>query len=211
MTRLKTAIQVLLFGVCLSLTSFAQVSPEAKPVCDKSPDAFQISFDHIETLAIVNGRPTNVYWMKLRNNSNCGIEINVPEEFLQRTFPRPRIARDENGHFIKNANGGLQIERLAKVEFKNGDKVQVIYHLTNSRMKSIGAGNYEGCVVTSITMQPGQGFLFPVDSPVFKKNHSLEVMFSYVGEKPIPNAPSLRHKIAFPFNDISQEALKLSK
>ncbi|HQR35380.1 MAG TPA: hypothetical protein PLK30_21755 [Blastocatellia bacterium] len=211
MTRLKIAIQVLLFGVCLSVTSFAQVSPEAKSVCEKSPNAIQISFAHIETLGVVNGRPINVLWLRLHNNSYCWIEIKVPAEFLQRTFPRPRIARDENGQFIKNANGGLQIERLAKVKFKNGDKVKVIYHLSNSRFKSIGGGNFEGCVVESVTMQPGQEFLFPVDSPAFKKNHFLEVMFSYVSEISVRREPLLGHKTIFAFNDIPQEAIKAFK
>lgn len=211
MTRLKIAIHVLLIGVCLSVASFAQASPEAKPVCEKSSNAIQITFDHIETLAVVNGRPTNVFWLRLHNNSNCGIEIEVPGPFIDRTFPVPRIARDLKGQFIKNANGGLQIERIQKIEFNKGDKVKIVYHLTNSRLKSIGGGNSEGCIVKGITMQPSQEFLFPVDSPVFKKNHSLEVMFRYVGEKPVLHAPLLPHKTVFAFNNIPQEAIKTSK
>ena len=211
MTQLKVLIRSVLIGVFLSIAAMAQDSSGAKTTCDSSPDAVQIRFGHVETLAVVKGKPTNIYWLKLLNNSSCAIEIEVPLEFLNRTFPIPRIARDQNGQFIKNANGGFQIERFPKVEFKNGDKVKVIYNLTNSQLKSIGAGNIEGCNVNSITMLPGQEFLFPVDSPVFKKNHSVEVMFGYLGERPFPNQPLLHHKTVFAFNDIPQELIQSIK
>lgn len=211
MIQLKFAFRSLLICACLSVAAMAQGLPENKTPCDDQPNDVQLSFDQVETLAIVNGKPTNTYWLKIRNNSRCGIEIGVPAEFIDRTFVRPRIARDKNGQLIKNANGGLQIDFYPNVEFKDGDKVQAIYHLTNSRLKSVGAGNYEGCVVRSITLPSGQAFLFPVNSPVFKKNHNVEVMFGYVGEKRAPYGPYLRHKATFAFNDIPQEAIKPKK
>ncbi|HMY72762.1 MAG TPA: hypothetical protein PLQ88_13160, partial [Blastocatellia bacterium] len=204
-------LRSLLLGICLFVTAMAQDAATSQSTCNSLPGAVQIVFDHVETLAIVNGKPINTYWLRIRNNSQCGIEINVPTEFISKTFVSPRVARDNNGQFIKTANGGFQIEYEPKIEFKDGDKVKAIYHLTNSRLKSVGAGNYEGCLVQSIVLQPGQTFLFPVTSPMFKKNHNVEVMFGYVGEKPISHEPLLRHRAPFAFNDIPQDTIKPNK
>lgn len=206
MAQLKIAIRALLIGVCLSGTSFAQASPDTKPVCDKSPDAVQITFDHVETLAVVNGKPTNVFWLKLRNNSNCEIEIEVPES-VGPTLTKLTIAKDKNGEFIRNAKGGFQFERT----IKHGDKVPIIYYLSNSGRKSLGTGNLEGCVVYTPTFYPGQEILFPVASTDFKRNRTVEVVFGFVGDIAIPFQPLLQRRAVFAFNDIPQEAIKSKK
>lgn len=210
MTKLKLAICSLLICSCLSVAAIAQGSSEVKTSCVSSSDAVQITFDHIETVAVANGKAINTFWLRLRNNSKCGIEIEVPES-VGGLLGKQRIARDQNGQFIKNANGGLQIERVSTIEIKNGDKVPVIHNLTNSRQKSIGAGNLEGCIVYTPTVQPGQEILFSVNSSLFKKNHSLEVAFNYTGEKPIPLQPPQKRKTVFSFNDIPKEAIKATK
>lgn len=211
MTQLKFAIRRLLICTCLSVAAVAQGSSEIKTTCDDSPGTVQITFDHVETVSVMNGKSANVFWLKLRNNSKCGIEIEVPES-VGGMVGKQRIARDQNGQFIKNANGGLQIERVSKIEIKNGDKVPVVYYLMSSGKKSVGVGNLEGCIVYTPTIQPGQEITFPVSSSSsFKKKNSLEVRFGYAGEKQIPFQPLLRHKVGFPFNDIPQEAIKPKK
>ena len=204
MLQIKETILLFSVFIALSASASAQTPSVNSLVCESSLiDSGQspvvITFDHIETSQYLNGKKANVYWLKLRNNTKCEIGVEAAE-----SAGGLKIARDENGQFLRQPNGGLKIEHSDS--FYNGSTAPIIYHLLNSRQKSIGVGNSEGCIVTSAFIRSNHTVLFQVGSPDLKRGHILTVSYEYKGEQAKPNQRLFAHQARFAFNALPPEA-----
>src|SRR5262245_14423198 len=105
MPQMKIVPRLLLISLAFTTGVMAQGLPANKLVCgnglfEPSKPPVVITFDRTEIAQSQNRRKANIFWLKLRNNTKCEIEVTGAEgSYLSST----RFARDENGQFIRNA------------------------------------------------------------------------------------------------------------
>ncbi len=208
MLHLKTISLSFLALLLSPVLASAQAVHQSGLVCESSLiDTGQspviITYSRTETAQRPKGKKESVYWLRLQNNTKCSLEI-LAAESVSQLLNSPRAIRNEAGQFVKNDEGGLKIER--HIALQNNDVVPIIYHIHNSKQKTIGAENYEDCVLLTPEIPSGVTVTFCVASPKFKKDHSLSVFFVYKGEPHTNNNGVLPRKAFFTFDELPQLA-----
>jgi hypothetical protein len=208
-------LTVIIVLLCFSLPVVGQPPETTKLVCDNNliestlPPVI-ITFDHSEDIQHSKGKSSRSYWMKIRNNSKCALEIEVDGNlFSQSTL---LFAKDENGQYLKNSNGGLVINKLdgkQKLRVFNESVAPIIHRSLNNRRKPI-TGNLSGCLISIAAIYSNDAALFQVSNLYFKSGDILEVRYRYASEERTSNMPQFTSSIRFAFNSIPGQTIKAS-